>query len=107
MGENVLLRYYNRLQYPPTQLYLGKSSIILQAKGKILRLYLELEHQTCFQHSTEPTKAFIEQGNHVIVLRKALAINFIVVYVDALTQKNHLTNYGISAQFSLQQQKHI
>ena len=73
LDEDGLLRSCGRLQYAPTQLDLEKRPIILHAKDKIVRLYLEHAHQICIHWSTEPTKAFIQQRYHVIGLRKALA----------------------------------
>ena len=73
LDEDGLLRSCGRLQYAPTQLDLEKRPIILHAKDKIVRLYLEHVHQICIHQSTEPTKTFIQQRYHVIGLRKALA----------------------------------
>ena len=73
LDENGLLRSCGRLQYAPTQLDLEKRPKFLHAKDKIVRLYLEHAHQICIQQSTEPTKAFIQQRDNVIGLRKALA----------------------------------
>ena len=73
LDENGLLRSCGRLQYAPTQLDLEKRPIILHAKDKSVRLYLENAHQICIQQSREPTKAFIQQRYHLIGLRKALA----------------------------------
>ena len=71
--EDGLLRSCGRLQYAPKQLDLEKRPIILHAKDKIVRLYLEHTHQICIHQSTEPTKAFVQQRYRVIGLRKALA----------------------------------
>ena len=73
MDEDGLLRSCGRLQYAPTKLGLEKRPIVLHAKDKIVRFYLELAHQIFIQQSTEPTKAFIQKLYHVIGLRKALA----------------------------------
>ena len=73
LDKDGLLRSCGRLQYAPTQLDLEKRPIILQAKDKIVRLYLEHAHQIKIRQSTEPTKAFIRQRYHVIGFRKALA----------------------------------
>ena len=73
MDEDGLLRSCGRLQYAPTQLDLEKRPIILHAKDKIVRLYLEHAHQICIHQSTELTKEFIQQRYHMICLRKALA----------------------------------
>ena len=56
LDENGLLRSCGRLQYAPTQLDLEKRPIILHAKDKIVRLYLEHAHQICIHQTTEPQK---------------------------------------------------
>ena len=61
LDENGLLRSCGHLQYAPTQLDLEKRPMILHAKDKIVRLYLEHSHQICIHQFTEPTKAFIQQ----------------------------------------------
>ena len=73
LDENGLLKSCGRFQNAPTQLDLEKRPIILHAKEKIVRLYLEHAHQICIHQSTEPTKAFIQQRYHMIGLWKALA----------------------------------
>ena len=73
LDEHGLLRSCGWLQYAPTQLDLENLPIILHAKDKIFRLFLEHAHRICVHQSTDPTRAFIQQRYHVIGLRKTLA----------------------------------
>ena len=60
------------LLFAPTELEIEKCPIILDAKEKIARLYLEHAHRICAHQATEPVKAFVQQCYYVIGLRKTL-----------------------------------
>ena len=86
---------------------LEKRPIILHAKIKIVRLYLEHAHQICIHQSTEPTKAFIQQRYHVIGLGKALAsVRFHCFLCQRFDTKNIQPTMASLLVFVFQQQKH-
>ena len=70
IDQNGLLRFSGRLLFAPTELEIEKCPIILDAKEKIARLYLEQVHRICAHQATEPVKAFVQQRYYVIGLRK-------------------------------------
>ena len=70
--QNGLLRSSGRLLFAPTELEIENCRIILDAKEKIARLYLEHAHRICAHQATEPVKAFVQQRYCVIGLRKTL-----------------------------------
>ena len=72
IDQNGLLRSSGRLLFAPTELEIEKSPIILDAKEKIARLYLEHAHRICAHQATEPVKAFVRQCYYVIRLQKTL-----------------------------------
>ena len=72
IDQNGLLRSSGRLLFAPTELEIEKCPIILDAKEKIARLYLEHAHRICAHQATEPVKAFVQQRYYVIGLRKTL-----------------------------------
>ena len=107
LDENGLFRSCGRLQYAPTQLDLEKRPIILNAKEKIVRLYLEHAHQICIHQSTEPTKGIIQQRYHVIGLRKTLAsVRFHCFLCRRFDTKNIQPIMAPLPSFVFQQQKH-
>ena len=72
IDQNGLLRSSGRLLFAPTELEIEKCPIILDAKEKIARLYLEHAHRICAYQATKPVKAFVQQRYYVIGLRKTL-----------------------------------
>ena len=72
IDQNGLLRSSGRLLFAPTELEIEKCPIILDAKKKVARLYLEHAHRICAHQATEPVKAIVQQSYYVIGLRKTL-----------------------------------
>ena len=72
LDNNEMLRSCGRLQFAPNNLEVEKFPIILHARDKIARLYIEHAHNICVHQETEPVKAFVQQGYHIIGLRKTL-----------------------------------
>ena len=72
LDNNGILRLCGRLQFAPDNLKVKKFPIILLAKGKIVRLYIEHSYNICVHQGTEPVKAFVHQRYHIIGLRKTL-----------------------------------
>ena len=72
LDSNGILRSCGRLQFAPDNLEFEKFPIILHAKDKIARLYIEHAHNICVHQGTEPVKAFVQQRYHIIGLRKTL-----------------------------------
>ena len=72
IDQNALLRSNGRLLFAPTELEIEKCPIILDAKEKIARLYLEHAHRICAHQVMEPFKAFVQQRYYFIGLRKTL-----------------------------------
>ena len=68
----VILHSCGRLQFAPVILEAEEFPIILYAKDKIARLFIEHEHNICVHQGTEPVKAFVQQRYHIIGLRKTL-----------------------------------
>ena len=65
LDQNGILRSCGRLQFAPDALEKEKCPIILHAKDKITRLYLEHAHRICIHQGKEPVKAFVQQRYHV------------------------------------------
>ena len=72
LDNHGMLRSCGRLQVAPDNLEVEKFPIILHAKDKIARLYIEHAHNICIHQGTEPVKAFVQQRYHIIGLRKTL-----------------------------------
>ena len=53
-----------KIEFAPDNLEVEKFPIILQAKDKIARLYVEHAHNICVQQGTEPVKAFAAKIPH-------------------------------------------
>ena len=70
LDNNGILRSSGRLQFAPDILEVEKFLIILHAKDKIARLYIEHAHNICVHQGTEPVKVFLQQRYHIIGLRK-------------------------------------
>ena len=60
LDNNEMLRSCGRLQFAPDNLEVEKFTIILHAKNKIARLYIELAHNICVHQGTEPVEAFVQ-----------------------------------------------
>ena len=61
LDSNGILRSCRTLQFAPDNLEGEKFPIILHAKDKIARLYIEHAHNICVHQGTEPVKAFVHQ----------------------------------------------
>ena len=72
LDNNGIFRSCGRLQFAPDDLEIEKFPIILHAKDKIARLYIEHAHNICVHQVTEPVKAFVQQRYRIIGLRKTL-----------------------------------
>ena len=72
LDNNGILWSCRRLQFAPDNLDVEKFPIILHAKDKIAKLYIEHTHNICVHQGTEPVKAFVQQRHHIIGLRKTL-----------------------------------
>ena len=72
VDQNGILRSSGRLLFVPTELEIENCPIILEAKEKIARLYLEQAQRICAHQATELVKAFVQQYYYVIGLRKTL-----------------------------------
>ena len=74
LDNNKMCWSCGRLQFAPDNLKVGKFPILLHAKDKIARLYIEHAHNICVHQGTEPVKAFVQQRYHITGLRKTLLI---------------------------------
>ena len=72
IDQNRLLSSSGRLLFAPTELEIEKWPIILDAKEKIARPYLEHAHRICAHQATEQVKSFVQQRYYVIGLPKTL-----------------------------------
>ena len=72
LDNNGILRSCGKLQFALDILEVEKFPIILHAKDKIARLYIEHAHNICVHQGTEPVKAFVQQKYHIIGFRKTL-----------------------------------
>ena len=70
LDSNGIFRSCRILQFAPDNLEVEKFPIILHAKDKIARLYIEHAHNICVHQETEPVKAFVQQRYHINGLRK-------------------------------------
>ena len=61
LDQNGILRSCGRLQFAPDALEIEKCPIILHAKDKIARLYLEHAHRICLHQGTEPVKDLMQR----------------------------------------------
>ena len=59
-----------RIKFAPDNLEVEKFPIILDAKDKIARVYIEHADNICVHQGTERVKAFVQQRYHIIVLIK-------------------------------------
>ena len=72
LDNNGTLWSCGRLQFAPDNFEVEKFPIILHAKDRVVRLYIEHAHNICVHQGTEPVKVFVQQRYHIIGLRKTL-----------------------------------
>ena len=72
LDNNGILRSCGSLQFAPDNLEVEKFPIILHAKDKIARLYIEHAHNICVHQGSAPVKVFVQQRYQIIELKKFL-----------------------------------
>ena len=60
LDNHGILRTCGRLQFAPDNIEVEKFPVILHAKDKIARLYIEHAHNICVHQGTDPVKAFVQ-----------------------------------------------
>ena len=95
LDNNGILLPCGRLQFAPDDLKVEKFPIILHAKDKMARLYIEHAHNSCVHQGTQPVKAFVLQRYQIIELKKTvLSLMYRCFALQTICRSKHSTCHG-------------
>ena len=95
LDNNGIFWSCGRLHFAQDNLEVEKFPIIVHAKDKIARLYIEHAHNICVHQGTEPVKIFVQQRYHIIGLCKnTFEYKLQMFSLQTICRSKHSTPHG-------------